>query len=525
MNKTTKSKRVFWLLFALCAGTRVYLFFNTHIIARDSVLYIEMAQTFLKGNFFEALQYITPPVYPLLLAGMNLAINNPEIAGKLVSLVAGTFAFFPLYYLGKRFFEEKVVFIGLFLFAIHPFLARYSAEVLSESTFIFLSISGFWLLWKGWEDKQYVYCALAGFILGLSCLTRAQGLIWIGAMFAVPFVFSFLKQKNDIEKGNLWICFLLAVFVFLLIIFPYSYFLKNITGEWTVRQSGAPALWMGTGGSTKQGLWETLIILLSHPWLIMKKLGWNIWNLVSLLPETIHYPFFFFLVVGLVARRHTERHFRGELYLVIICSVYILSHCLLYLKVRYLLPFVPFAIFWVGQGFWVTVSWVHKLYARYIPKSVGQHQPLVITVLVIFLTAASALPKTLEPQRLDKRDRKVIGNRIAALFPEHPVVLSSDGRIAFYAKGKNILFPKIREFTEFLEYAHNNKVDIIVMNKERVNEQRLIGDISVDFFAHADHPDLQLLFVHPSVNQQENKPGGSVFYVYRLIRKKNQPAK
>ena len=517
------SRKVFWLLFAICIGVRVYMYFSTYVIARDSVLYMGMADLFLEGRFLEAFKYITPPFYPLLLGGMKLVISDPEVAGKLVSLLAGTCAFFPLYYLGKKIFEQRVVFIGLFLFAIHPYFVRYSAEVLSESTFIFLSVTGLWLLWKGLDERSYIYSFLSGVILGLSCLTRAQGLIWIGVILAVPIVFSFLRQGKEVDKRNLWISFLIAAFAFFLVIFPYSYFLKQLTGEWTVRQSGASSILDGTGYAHQQGLWGALLVLLSHPLLLVKKLGWNMGSLVLLLPETIHYPFFFLLVIGLAAWRHTKRYLKGELYLAIICLVYILGHCLLYLKVRYLLPIVPFALFWAGQGFWVTVSWAQRFCARYIPKVMVQHRALVVTVLLICFTAAGALPKTLLPQRLEKLDRKEIGKRIAALFQRRPVILASDGRIGFYARGEVVDLREVRTFTEFLEYAHNNKVDIIVMNKKRVNDEGRIGVLSSDFFAHPNHPDLQLLFVYPSENQQQNQRKSSVFYVYRLVGEKNQP--
>lgn len=519
MSKRFESRKVFWLLFMVCFGIRAYIFFSTYVIARDSVQYMGMADLFLEGRFLAAFEYITPPFYPLLLAGMKLVISDPEIAGKLVSLLAGTCAFFPLYYLGKRIFEQRVVFIGLFLFSIHPFLVRYSAEVLSESTFIFLGVTGLWLLWKGWEERQYVFCALAGIILGLSCLTRAQGLIWIGVILAVPVVFSLLRQGKIIDKRNLWISFLIAAFAFFLVIFPYSYFLKQLTGEWTIRQSSAYSILMGTGYSQQQGLWGALRTLLSHPLFLVKKLGWNMGGLVLLLPETIHYPFFFLLVIGLVARRHTQRNLKGELYLAIICLVYVLGHCLLYLKVRYLLPIVPFALFWAGQGFWVTLSWVQRFCARCIPRFMEPHRALVVTVLLICFTAASALPKTLLPQRLGKLDRKEIGNRIAALFQRRPVILASDPRIGFYAQGEVLDIRKVRSFTEFLEYAHNNKVDIIVMNKKRVNDERRIGVLSREFFAHCTHPDLQLLFVYPTEDQMSS----SRFYVYRLVGERKQP--
>ena len=169
-----------------------------------------------------------------------------------------------------------------------------------------------------------------------------------------------------------------------------------------------------------------------------------------------------FLVIGLVARKHTERHLQGELYLGINCVVYILGHCLLYLKVRYLLPIAPFTLFWAGQGFWVTVSWLQKLYARYSPRVMEPHREVVVTVFLICFIAASTLPKTLEPQRLTKLDRKEIGNKIAALFPEHPVVLASDERIGFHAKGQNVPYPKkIRTFAKFMEYARQFPVKVL----------------------------------------------------------------
>jgi 4-amino-4-deoxy-L-arabinose transferase-like glycosyltransferase len=515
MSKLFESRQIFWLLFAICIGVRIYMFFSTYIIARDSVLYMGMADLFLEGRFLKALEYITPPFYPLLLAGLKLVISDPEIAGKLVSFVTGSCAFFPLYYLGKRIFEQKVVYIGLFLFAIHPFLVRYSAEVLSESTFIFLSVMGIWLFWKGLDKRRYIYCFLSGAILGLSCLTRAQGFIWIGAILAVPIVFSFSKQENEIDKRNLWISFLIAAFAFFLVIFPYSYFLKQLTGEWTVRQSGAYSILAGTTQTRNQGLWEAFIVLLSHPLLLLKKLGWNMGWLFLLLPETIHYPFFFLLVVGLVTWRQTKRYLKGELYLAIICLVYILGHCFLYLKVRYLLPIVPFALFWAGQGFWVTVSWVQRFCARYVPKVLVRHRMLVVTALLICFTAASALPKTLLPQRLDKLDRKEIGYRIAALFQKPPIILASDSRIGFYAKGEIISLPRAETLEEFLEYAHTYKVDIIVMGKEQLHDEGRFGNLTRDFFAHSNHPDLQLLFVYPSEDQSRS----SSFYVYRLVEK------
>jgi hypothetical protein len=273
---------------------------------------------------------------------------------------------------------------------------------------------------------------------------------------------------------------------------------------------------MGTGSPQQQGLWGAITTLLGHPLLLIKKLGRNTGGLLLLLPETIHYPFLFLLVVGLVAWRQRERYSRGELYLAIICLVYLLGHCLLHLKVRYLLPIVPFALFWVGQGFWVTTSWVQRFFARYFAKVKVKHRALVVTSLLIVFTAASALPKTLMPQRLDKLDRKALGHRIAALFQRRPVIIASDGRIGFYAGGVVVDIRKITTLTELLECARTNKVDIVVMDKESLHDEGRLGDLTRDFFAHSNHPDLQLLFIYSS-KDQTSPP---YFYVYRLVGEK-----
>lgn len=225
-------------------------------------------------------------------------------------------------------------------------------------------------------------------------------------------------------------------------------------------------------------------------------------------------------MIGLLTWRYKKGNFKGELYLAVICLVYVLGLCPLYLKVRYLLPIVPFALFWAGQGFWVMVSWVQKFCARHnIPRFMEPRRALFVTVVFICFAMASTLPKTLLPQRLDNLDRKEIGNRIAVLFPMRPVILASDPRVGFYARGEVLEIRGIRTFAELLEHAHIHKVDLIVMNKSQLHDEGRSGDLARDFFAHFDHPDLELLFVYPGKDQI----GSARFYVYQLLGEGSQP--
>lgn len=522
MNRPlVESRKVFWLLFLFCIGIRIYLFFYTFVVGTDSIMYIGMANAFLEGELSRALEYITPPFYPLLLAGMKLIVGNAEVAGKLVSLLAGSLVFFPLYYLGKGIFGRKVALIGLFFFSVNPYLARFCGEALSESTFIFLSVIGLWLLWEGWEKQRYIYFCLSGAVLGLSCLTKAQGFLWFGVLVGAPFVFVFWRKEKEGDKLNLWISFSIAALVFLLVISPYVYVLKGITGEWTVRQKGAGAImrWIGHGGS--YGFLGALAYLFGHPSLLLKKLAINLIWFIQFLPAAFNYFLIFFLVVGVLAKKNKKFHLPGELYLALVCVVYILGHSFLYLKVRYLLPVVPFCLFWAGEGFFVTESFAKTFLKSYLPKFHISHGSRFALVSLLCISAAVTLPKTLKPQRVEKLDLKEVGFRIAAVSSGRPILLttrSQKSRIAFYANAAKVygLPNNVNTFEKFLEYAKKRKVDFIVADREK--KRKPGGHLFTILMNKPICPELQLLFTYPS----EGQGGPPRFYVYRLLSAENE---
>jgi hypothetical protein len=49
-------------------------------------------------------------------------------------------------------------------------------------------------------------------------------------------------------------------------------------------------------------------------------------------------------------------------------------------------------------------------------------------------------------------------------------------------KEKVVDMLSVKTFTEFLDYVHTNKVDIIVMNREQVHEEERLGDLARDVY-------------------------------------------
>jgi 4-amino-4-deoxy-L-arabinose transferase-like glycosyltransferase len=518
MQAFLESRKAFWLIFALCLGARVYLFFNSFLIARDAVTYAAMARAFLGGDLSEAVQHITPPLYPLLMGFGKQILGDYEAAGKIVSLLAGTLTFFPLYWLGQRIFDRKTLLAGLFFFSVHPYLVRYSVEVLSESTFIFFSVLGLWLLWEGWQENRYGSLSLAGVFLGLSCLTRAQGFIWIGVLVILPILFSLQGQRIEIDKRGLWMPSLIVLFFFFVTISPYACVVKQVTGEWTVRPGGAGAIVKGTGLLGNESILGTTMTLLGHPWMLLKKLLLNLALFVWFLPATYHYPLVFFLAIGLLAKRDEKTHLPGEVFLGVVCLVYILGHSLLYPKVRYLLPIVPFALLWSGRGLPVTASHIRAFCKRRLPGIRFAGSSPFALVILLCLAAAVTLPKTLKPQRQDKLDRKEVGKKIASLSQRDFDILTADPRIGFYANAAKIrVLPEVGSYEELMEYVQRKSVDFIVMDRTLTTDP-IWGDLITTFFERPKHEELELLFAYPSEDRQEPPR----FEVYRLLSQEHR---
>ena len=131
MIKDEKFDLILLLLVSILLS--IYLFFYTYIISLDGAFqYIPIAKDFASGFFRKALSHNQQPLYPLIIAFISRWVSDFELAGKLVSSFFGILIIFPVYFLGKRIFDEKIAFLSTLLLAIHPYIRRFSADVLKE---------------------------------------------------------------------------------------------------------------------------------------------------------------------------------------------------------------------------------------------------------------------------------------------------------------------------------------------------------------------------------------------------------
>ncbi len=431
----------------MAAAIRVYLYFHTSIISLDGAFqFIPIAKLFTEGDFKAALGHGQLPLYPILIALVSKTGLDLETSGRLISLVFSLMTIFPLYFLTKGIFNSKIAFISCIFFAIHPYFARFSVDVLKDSLYVFLFIFSIWLGWRALEGKALFPFLILGVFGGLTYLTRPDGLEIFLAM--VGWILFYQLPRSRKEYVRRACAFLLLCATIFALAVPYILHIHKTTGRWTISRTKHISALLGQEKDVAQKYF-------GEAGNLPEKMGPSVTRRV--LPvlyygvrkaQNVFHPLLIlFFLIGLIARK-AIRFQKGELYLL---SFFVLHFTVLYLFIfhyslwdkgqligthlsgRHFLPSLAISFSWMSAGFFVindrTVDWFEKRKPLYSIT----HQKVFIIILVIIF--GSVLPKTLKSVRSEKIGRKDIGLWIKNREIAKPLILTDAPRVAYYAGG------------------------------------------------------------------------------------------
>jgi len=468
MIKDEKFDLILLLLVSILLS--IYLFFYTYIISLDGAFqYIPIAKDFASGFFRKALSHNQQPLYPLIIAFISRWVSDFELAGKLVSSFFGILIIFPVYFLGKRIFDEKIAFLSTLLLAIHPYIRRFSADVLKESTYLFFFATAIWFAWRTIQsEKRYPYLFIPLFSV-LAYLVRPDG---IEVLLVVFFYVLFVKKfDNTGKKGAVILLLLLSSFVLFL---PYLIHLRESTGTWTLSRAKSFSGLLGLGVTSAEVSF-TYKILFS-----LKKLNLEIFT-------RFHPVYIILLIIGLL-KGIFSRLKTGERFLLSFCALHYVVLFLFVLNMtewgeggtiragqfsgRFVLPLLLISIYWVGGGFLVIYHWVYKklkanpLLIRWGPE----RKSIIVLVSLLILMLGIVLPKTLKPQRYERLAEKWAGIWIKNQSGKGATIFTNMPRVAYYADGSCEYFNFEKEP---LDQVHagmvNKKASYLVIRGEESN--------------------------------------------------------
>jgi len=489
-DKLRSDRIIILLLFVSAVILRLVALDRIYLIARDGIEYVSLARLYMSGSFLEGLSHPYHPLYPFLMALGGIITGNIELSGKLISLGLGSLSVVPLYLLGKSLYDRKVGIVGGLFFVLQPYCVRFSVDVLSDSAFLFFFVLAFYLGIEAIKKKGkgYSWSIGAGLSGGLAYLVRPEGILII-LLLIVWYVCEWIfgPKKRFVSTLSVMAALL---FTFLVFAGPYLVFMKMHTGNWQLsmkpsiekvfKRSPAGLKAVGTTNYSADRVLNTKnqdkakqALAPAKPKVLPQKP--NLWKsmyyALMKFVETCHYLLFFFLAIGIWSVNRNKAFIPGKIpgiiLLVYLLGLGYLYHMVSYISRRHFIPLITICLPLAGVGFWK----VEKILSDYADKYNQTWRRWVTTysaILILLITGATLLPKALKHQRLEKLPLK----KAALLIHEkssshHPVVMSNEPLVAYYAGGKHVPILKLN-YKKFVFFLLRKKVDYVVFGERDI---------------------------------------------------------
>ena len=241
-DRSRLDRRLLAVVLAGGALLRAWLAFARPLaIEAEGAEYAAIARNLLAGEgyvgtFEGGTQLLFPPLYPGLIAAASLFTGDFEIAGRVVSLVAGALLPVPVVLIARSLYGERVALLAGALVAFSPLLALLSSSVYSEAPFLTLLATAVWfslrcLQWERWRDP-----VLAGVCFGLAYLARPEAMLY-PPIVAVLLVLHAFHQPVPRWRRVLFPSAVVGAFV--LVAAPYVAFLSAACGTFRLEGKGA----------------------------------------------------------------------------------------------------------------------------------------------------------------------------------------------------------------------------------------------------------------------------------------------
>ena len=204
----------FLIIFLFGLFCRIYSHLLDPVLNPDGTWYIQQAKALYLGKFqlvTACYPYLSP--YPIFIFMVYPLTHNWILSGVMVSLVFSMLSFIPLYFLLKRFFDDKTLFLTLFIFACMPSFIIYSHKVIRDPVFWFFSLSGFYFFTIYLNNKNWCYLLFSFICFIIGAWARVEGCIYL--LICSIFLLKTIKydKKFFIILGTSFLIFIALIYV------------------------------------------------------------------------------------------------------------------------------------------------------------------------------------------------------------------------------------------------------------------------------------------------------------------------
>jgi len=448
-----KKRDILLILTFSAALLRVVISFLICVIFKDGVSYIAMAKALKESDYSTFFSYPYHPLYSVLIYFLNKLGLGWEISAKIISISSGSLSVIPFYLLSEKLFERKIAILASIIFIFHPLLSVFSADIMSESLYIFFLILALYYSYLALSELKIKYFAFTGIFAGFAYLTRPEGVIVIIITLILLILFYFKKLKNRMKI--IAISCIVLILSFFSLSFPYVFLIHKNLNIWTFTQKKSILTLSGIEKSGKLNIinphfynfWKT------PP----KKIKFSKIMLIFLnkIAKNIYFPIFLLILYTLVKFREEIFKSKNHIFILVFWIFYLIILFRLFQVCHY-----------VSGRHIVAGSVLTFLWAALALVNLSRDKDKILKIL-IFIIIISCLPKSLKFHRKDKIILKEIGLWIKENYKENLKICTTHmPRIAFYASGDHFELPR-HNWEDFIK---KYKIDILVINKRKLKE-------------------------------------------------------
>lgn len=512
----------FFLVVLILAGAAIkgWIWFNTPLLARDGIGFIEIAQRLEKESWPAVLREAPQhPLYPchvlaaakVLRGVLARPLTNADWqhAAHLANVVMGVVLVVPMFLLMRMLIGAWPALAATLLFQALPVPAQVTADTLSEGTYLFWMAVGMWLLAVGLPQAKWKWFIAAGLASGLAYLTRPEAAVLPVAVLAF-LSWAWLRGWEGYDYRRVFAAAGGLVAAICLVVAPYWLTIGKLGGKSTFNQM--------LGGSAR--------VVTAGPWLLASRFqpGVDGYDWADITPLFVagavvkevgkgtHYIGLPLALIGLAAfmgtRRSEPGRFRLGLLLTIVVAVNVAVLLWLGWKAHYvserhtvlivmaLCPFMAEGVAWLSERL----------------KLVRWHsRPEVVLFAAIML---AALVPHAKPRHQQRWYHRVAGEWLATQWQEGDHLTDPYGYATFYA-GQPYFFRKPKPISRrqfvIVEPGEKDRARLAIINEVRQRGEPIkvwpeSGPPEVMLYQAAFRPRAESSTTTPSLAQGKPSP-------------------
>lgn len=236
------------ILFFLALILRIAKPFTVDRISKDGVLYAYMANDIADGHIAQAIERNRrmPPLYIFMLAELHKMGLRSEIAGILISIIAGSLLIIPVYLIAAMIFSSRLAAMASFLVAVNPSMIASSGKVMRDSLFLVLLFTAVYLIIKALKSESWNlhYWISGGLFCLLSVTVRNEGFEIIGITILAIIIELFFRKRDQkpilpaLSKWSTGV--LVLIMIYYIASLPFTAMLKDTSSTWSVIDQRIP---------------------------------------------------------------------------------------------------------------------------------------------------------------------------------------------------------------------------------------------------------------------------------------------